>query len=191
MTAVSSARATEFFWGEIAPCEHSLQLYEEEDALLDSLEGFVSNGITLGEGVVVIATPMHLLALHSRLGKKDIDLRAAKDTDQYIPLDAQETLSQFMVNGWPDEDRFNEVVQGLLTRAGSNGRKVRAFGEMVAIMWARGENEATIRLEHLWNKLCASEKFSLFCAYPAAGFAQDAVNSIQDICDAHSRIIGG
>ena len=34
MTAIS-----EVFWGEIAPCEHLVQIYEESGVFLDSLEG--------------------------------------------------------------------------------------------------------------------------------------------------------
>ena len=65
-------------------------------------------------------------------------------------------------------------MSGLLTRGRAGGRRVRAFGEMVAVMWARGEQGATVRLEHLWHRLCQSEAFSLFCAYPRIGFTQDA-----------------
>ncbi|UUZ48116.1 hypothetical protein LP420_35145 [Massilia sp. B-10] len=39
---------------------------------------------------------------------------------------------------------------------------------MVALLWANGEREATIRLEHLWARLCKSDEFDLFCAYPRA-----------------------
>src|SRR5688500_19228341 len=53
-------------------------------------------------------------------------------------------------------------------------RSVRAFGEMVAVLWANGHNGATVRLEHLWHAFCQSEAFSLFCAYPKTGFTQDA-----------------
>jgi hypothetical protein len=35
----------EVFWGEIAPCDHLVQIYEQEAAFMDSLEGFVGGGI--------------------------------------------------------------------------------------------------------------------------------------------------
>ena len=66
-----------------------------------------------------------------------------------------------------------------------------AAGEMVAILWARGHTGATVRLEHLWHRLCATESFTLFCAYPKIGFTQDGPASIREICAAHSAVVPG
>lgn len=179
------------FWGEISPCEHLVQIYTDTDIFMDSLEGFVAGGIKASEGVIVIATATHLNALRLRLKESGVDLEAVRAQDQYIPLDAADVLSQFMVNGWPDEALFIETVNNIIERARGNGRRVRAFGEMVAILWARGEQGATVRLEHLWHNLCHSEQFSLFCAYPRIGFTQDMETSIAEICAVHSRVIPG
>jgi len=68
---------------------------------------------------------------------------------------------------------------------------VRAFGEMVAILWAQGHAAATVRLEHLWSKLCENERLPLFCAYPRAGFTTDQASGLRDLCAAHSRVFYG
>lgn len=179
------------FWGEISPCEHMVQIYTQDGVFLDALEGFVVGGIKAGDGVIVIATPAHLESLKVRAKIRGVDLDAAAAKDQYIPLDAEATLAEFMVNQWPDEQRFQNVVDGLLARAGKDGRRVRAFGEMVAILWAQGCSGATVRLEHLWHDICKQRAFSLFCAYPKIGFTQNADASMKEICDAHSRVIAG
>jgi hypothetical protein len=177
------------FWGEMAPCEHLVQIYEDDSLFLDTLEGFVADGLLAGEGVVVIATAKHLSALNRGLVKRDPRLARAMQGDQYLSLDAEAMLSMFMVNGWPDDELFNNFVTGVLKRAGEGGRRVRAFGEMVALLWAQGNCGATVRLEHLWHELCEEQDFMLFCAYPKAGFTRDTQDSIQEICDAHSRVI--
>ena len=69
--------------------------------------------------------------------------------------------------------------------------RVRAFGEMVAILWKRGHAGATVRLEHLWHEFCQTKAFCLFCAYPRAYFMQSAEESIAEICLAHSRVVPG
>jgi hypothetical protein len=184
-----SKTSDQVFWGEIAPCEHVVQIYEDDDVFLDLLNGYVSGGIHAGDSVVVIATASHLRLLNERLVKSSFDISRLKATYQYIPLDADETLSRFMVNGWPDENLFNDVVRDLIVKAKGNGRQVRAFGEMVAILWAKGQVGATVRLEHLWNKFCENEAFCLFCAYPKSGFTQDAAESVMHICSAHSKMI--
>ena len=179
------------FWGEIAPSEHICQIYGDEQIFMDALSGFVGGGLRAGESVIVIGTAGHLHQLEKALRSNWLDLDRARWEDRYIALLAQETLSKFMVNGWPDEELFRQTAMSVIQRARGNGRKVRAFGEMVAVLWAQGNAAATIRLEHLWNKLQADEQFPLFCAYPKAGFTQNAAESMQTICSTHNKVIPG
>jgi hypothetical protein len=179
------------FWSEIAPCEHLLQFYENGEIFLDTLVGFVGGGLLAGDGIIVIATEAHLDALRMRLIASGHSIDEAFRRDQYIALDAEAMLATFMVNGWPDEQRFEAAVAQLLVRArGLDGsRKVRAFGEMVAILWAKGHKAATVRIEQLWHALCQKESFSLLCAYPMHGMTKQAAESVSDICALHSKLV--
>lgn len=179
----------EVFWGEIAPCDHILQIYDDDKEFIDILASYVTNGFDSGEAVVVIATPAHLKSLNQRLRDKGHDLFSLTLQDQYIPLDAKETLSQFMINGWPDENLFFHLLTNLLLRARKRDRPVRACGEMVALLWSQGYSGATVHLEHLWTRFCELEQFQLFCAYPKVGFTEDAVASMAKICGCHSKVI--
>ena len=179
----------DIFWGEIAPCEHLIQIYENDAAFLDSLEGFVVGGHQKGDGVIVIATPIHREALEDRLRLNGFDVELARSRDQFIALDAEETLAKFVVQGWPDEELFRAVISEVLDRARSGGRQVRAFGEMVALLWARGDKAGTVRLEHLWHEFTHEQEFPLFCAYPRIGFAQDPSTAVREICDVHTKMI--
>jgi hypothetical protein len=91
----------------------------------------------------------------------------------------------------PDEFRFQRTARELLQRARGQGRRVRVFSGMVAVLWAQGNCDAAIRLEHCWTRLQAAEQFPLFCAYPRAQFKTDAEATIQTVCSAHSRVIPG
>jgi len=94
-----------------------------------------------------------------------------------------------MVDGWPDKARFTAVVRAVLEQATRGGRKARAFGEMVALLWAQGHNEATLRLEQLWNPLCQRDQLALFCAYPRIGATRELSESLVEVCALHSRVI--
>ncbi|HVN94605.1 MAG TPA: MEDS domain-containing protein [Terracidiphilus sp.] len=186
--APTSASA-QIFWGEIAPSEHVAQFYENENVLLDALTGYVSGGIKADECAIVIATPEHRAELHKRLREAGVDVWRAQTENRYISLDAETTLARFMVDRLPDEKLFTDCVASLLQQATADGRRVRAFGEMVALLWARGEAAATVRLEFLWQAFCQSHAFSLFCAYPKAGLTDDPTRSLAHICAAHSRVV--
>lgn len=178
----------EFFWGEIAPSEHIVEIYEGHEPFMDSLEGFVVGGLQKTDSVILIVKPTHLEALEDRMRERNLDLEALRAQDRYITYDAEEILSKFMVNGWPNEELFMQTITPILDRAKKSGRRVRAFGEMVALLWAEGNSGATVHLEHIWHNLCKKDGLSLFCAYPKAGFTGDVVDSIQAICDSHSKV---
>jgi len=186
---LSSHKSIDVFWAEMSACEHLVQIYEDDIVFLDTLEGFIRGGLLTGEAVIVIATQAHLAALEERLAANGIDVTASRAYDQYIPLNAEETLAKFMVNGWPNDELFASVITNVLARGQRNGRKVRAFGEMVALLWAQGHSAATVRLEHLWNELCHQKSFSLFCAYPQVGFTEKASESIAHVCAMHSKVV--
>ena len=180
---------THVFWGEIAPCDHVVQIYEDDEVFLDTLAGFVCDGINAGDCNIVIATETHLRGLENKLFCQGIDVDELKAEEQYFPLEAEQALTNFMVDGWPDEVLFTQWITGLIEKARSRNRNVRAFGEMVALLWEQGHSGATVHLEHLWNRICKEKLFRLFCAYPKSGFTQDATDSLQNICSAHSKII--
>jgi hypothetical protein len=154
-----------------APCGHLVQFYAEHGQLLDTLERFISAGLRADEAVVVIATARHLHALEARLQGNGIDLVAARNENRYLPFGAQDAMDRFMVDAWPDADRFTAFLEATLERARGHGREVRAFGEMVAVLWARDQREAALELERLWCDVCARGQLTLLCAYPTSGFS--------------------
>ena len=179
------------FWSEIPPSNHLVQIYETDTIFMDSLEGYVLAGIQKGECVLVIATASHLNTLGNRLRRQSYNTDVLIAGKQYIPINAEEALQQFMKDEWPDDELFLKFATNLLSNGRLHDRPVRAFGEMVALLWAQGHNRATIHLEQLWTNLCKKEGFPIFCAYPRAGFSLDAKASIMHICEAHSKIIDG
>lgn len=184
-----SRLSTYEFWKEIGPSDHVVQIYNEDYTFLNVLQGFVTSGFAANDCVVVMATDEHLHALEERLRFKGYNVFELKLQDQYIPLNARETLGEFMINNWPDEVLFRHTMSRFLVRAKTRNRKVRAFAEMIALLWTQGNIAATVQLENLWNKMCHNEEFSLYSAFPRGSLNQRALESILYLCGSHSKII--
>jgi hypothetical protein len=177
------------FWGELAPTEHVLHLYKEDDAFFTILERYVISGLAAGEAVVVIPTAEHQTILSRRLERKGFNLAAARRRGQYIDIPSETCLETFMTDGRPDPVRFHRLLDGVLDQARMPGRKVRGFGEMVAVLWSSGHCGATIQLEHMWNSYRSSQAFPLFCSYPWAGFTSGMEDSLREICNMHTKVV--
>lgn len=170
--------------------DHIVHFYDAESELLDGLADYVGGGFKAGDRVIAIATHAHLAALEERLIGDGHDVGAARARGDYLPLNAAETLSRFMVNGRPHPERFRAAMERVLKPAGAKPRARRAFGEMVAILWAEGNAAAAIELETLWNELIAREKFQLLCAYPMPRFRRESARAAYaHVCALHSRLI--
>jgi hypothetical protein len=180
---------SKIFWGEMSPCDHLVHIYEEDEIFLDMLAGFVAEGIRAEETVVVVASQTHLNALTNLLESFLIKPHLLKAVGRYIPLNAEEALSKFMVNNWPDKILFEKFISDILVKARKNNRRVRVFGEMVAVLWSHGLQDATIQLEQLWDDFCKKEDFCVFCAYPKKGFTDGVHNSIMNLCNLHSHVV--
>jgi excisionase family DNA binding protein len=188
--APTGKRQSRIDWTQMGEREHFVQFYEDDAFLEESVAGYIGTGLESNEGAIVIATREHRVAIAKKLKARGINLAEARAKGQFVALDAAETLARFMVNGMPDGQLFMHVV-GRVVKQALNGRKgLRAFGEMVAILWQEGKRSAAIRLEELWNDLSKVHAFALFCAYPMSAFAGDNQGDpLKDVCTCHTRVI--
>src|SRR3984885_2092823 len=183
-------------WVDHSQPAHIVQFYGGDGFLLDELSRFIGTALGAGDAAVVIATKEHRDGLSRRLQMWGLDPTWAVAQGRYVAIDAAETLSKITLDGWPDAARFAEVVGTLIARVatapGGESRRVAAFGEMVALLWAEGKPEAAIRLEQLWNDLARTHSFSLRCAYPMSSFYREEHGDLLlKICAEHSNVIPG
>lgn len=176
--------------GEPGASDHVVQFYDAEVFLLDAVGEFIGSALRAGDVGIVVATAAHRAGLEDRLHRAGVDVAAARAGDRYVALDAAETLSAFLRDGLPDPAGFAEVIGGLIARAVAGGRRVRVFGEMVALLAGEGNSTATVRLERLWNDLLKVHTFSLFCAYPMDGLGGEALaDLLGDVCAEHDHVV--
>jgi DcmR-like sensory protein len=170
---------------------HAVQFYGDDDSLFTTVAGFLSQGLVDRHPGIIIATEAHRDAILEYLRDRLIDVERAQRTRGLIVLDAQETLDLFMEGDFPHEGRFEGSV-GRLIAAMLEGRQdrilIRAYGEMVDVLWKQGRSEAAIRLEMLWNKLAQRYGFALLCGYSMGNFYKQT-RGFEEICREHTHVI--
>jgi PAS domain S-box-containing protein len=170
---------------------HLVQFYDDDKFIVEEVAEFLDGALRSADAAILIATPEHRAAVRRRLQ----GFGGAQSAQPWYPgelfvLDARETLGQFMVGDRPDEALFLAVVGGVVARATNKGtRAVRAFGEMVALLYADGNPEAAIELEAFWNRLAQRHTFTLLCAYPMALFGgSEHAQAFRHVCALHTDV---
>jgi hypothetical protein len=175
-----------------APVEHhhAVQFYGSDSSLYVTVAGFLGEGLVLGQPAIMIATPAHREAIEDHLRGRLIDCETAKREGDLLLLDAEDTLSLFMVDGLPDGEMFEANIGRLIdqTLAGRTRTPIRAYGEMVDVLWKQGESQAAINLEILWNKLALKYNFALLCGYSMGSFYKQT-KDLERIAALHSEIV--
>src|SRR6185436_16392615 len=133
--------------------DHIVQTYQDPAALAESVAEYLAAGLRAGEAGIVIACPEHQRLFAVALAQYGVDAQACLARGQLHLLDADETLARFMAGGMPQWKKFQEAVGGLIAEVRLQHQTVRAYGEMVDILWQQGSREAAIRLEEYWNDL--------------------------------------
>lgn len=166
---------------------HVAQFHSDNKTLTDRICEFFATGAESGDALIVIATPEHRSAIEACLAWRGIDVARLAATGRYSAHDAAETLSRLLVARKPSPLLFGEVVGSAITRLRPESGRVRAFGEMVSLLWSAGDRDAAIRLEEIWNEWIGFHPLSLMCGYAFDG-AMDA-RGFSAIARTHSDVL--
>ncbi|WP_426749804.1 ATP-binding protein [Myxococcus sp. Y35] len=171
---------------------HVVQFYEDSAFLSDVVVQFLDAGFHVGEPAVIIATEPHRASFAQRLKARGTDVERACAEGRLVLLDARQTLNRFMVKGMPDWHQFKSAIGPVLEQShrGAQGARVRAYGEMVDLLWKDGNAQAALLLEAQWNDLAKEHLFSLLCAYSMGNFrTQEDARAFQAVCAAHTHVV--
>jgi hypothetical protein len=89
-----------------------------------------------------------------------------------------------------DPDAFRRVVVPIIQSAAQAGRPVRAYGEMVALLWDAGDVLGAIDLEELWTQLGCELPFSLLCGYRSTSVLwPEHADALEHLCQLYSSVL--
>ena len=172
-----------------ATSSHIVQVCQNVTAQAETVTNYINEGLLSGEAVIVIARPVLRKAVISRMEALGLDSQAIRNEGRIKFLDAEFLLFGFLIDGELNERAFNELIgipiQSLQLKYG----KVRAFGEMVDVLWKDGLQNTALRLEDLWNNLSQEQGFLLLCTYLIDSLDSNAYeDSLERICKCHSQV---
>jgi hypothetical protein len=168
---------------------HLVAFYDGDGHLTEAVVRFLGQALNDGDAALLVATAEHRRQFRAALEAEDIDTAQATAEGRLVVLDAEATLSEFLVGGMPDRTLFRGMLSGTIRQAAAGHRRVRVYGEMVALLWAWDNPEAAIVLEDLWNELAADHPFALLCAYPVHEVDAGGSAAFLTVCQQHSVVL--
>jgi hypothetical protein len=153
---------------EAAPAaDHAVQVYDDVAELAVSVGHYLDAGFRRGEPAVVISTPNHLQVFAKEIERHGWQVDQLEAERLLACRDAQQTLDAFMDGDTPSAERFEHIVGRAIDDVAGwfPDKTIRAFGEMVDLLWRQGNEAGAIALEELWNELAETRRFALLCGY--------------------------
>jgi len=183
-------------WGGLlasaGPRDHIVQLYQDQQFLNRAVCRFAASALANGEGVILVPTVAHWEAFKPRLEAEGVDIEGAKDSGQLTVVDADELLPQFMRDAMPDAPVFLGLAGDVIAQARGRGRypKVRWWGEMVNVLWERGDVAASMQLEDQFDHLAHEHEIAIFCSFVMDNFDGDVhARMLPRLGQNHSHLI--
>ena len=177
---------------DAAPRDHIVQLYQDEDFLNRTVCRFAGAAIANGEGVILVPTIAHWRAFRPRLEAEGVDVEAARERGQLTVVYSEEFLPRFMINAMPDSPLFLGLAADVVgqARAGTRYQRVRWWGEMVNVLWERGEVTASMNLEDMFDRLAKKHDIAIFCSFLMDNFDGDVhAHMLPRLGTNHSHLI--
>ena len=168
---------------------HAVKFYESPESLCQIVAEFLGDGLGAGQPALAIATPEHREGILTGLRARRFDVDTLQAAGDLLLLDVSDLLAGFMVDGMPDAALFTSAATSAIeqVRRGRKDVTIRAYGELVDVLWKAGQDAAAIRVELLWNKLAMTHEFSMLCGYSMGTFYKNA--DLTAIQHEHSHIV--
>ena len=163
---------------------HIVRFTTHDDDLIPAIADFVSDGVRLGERVILVLSKAHWDAVEAFLVARHVRIGTALKHHQIVVSDVEEALAGITVDGRADPERFRAVAQGIQD---SLERPIRVYGELIPAVAARGEIDAAVEMEHMGEDLAAQAGISVLCAYNVNQLK--TANHVEHICGVHHAAV--
>lgn len=171
---------------------HGVQFFRPNETTLEERVGvYLAEALDAGASVVAVTSPHNVERFLHRLDAHGIDVRHFSRAHRINVLDAQTTLDALFATPNVAEN-FERIVGDALQiarNAAPTGR-VRAYGDMVGLLWQQDRKHDLSKLEDIWNEALQRERFDLLCGYPIDVLgSRFCASELDAILRTHSHVV--
>jgi hypothetical protein len=171
---------------------HLAQWYDNETFLAAAVSHYAAEGLSRGEAVALRGTPAHLEAVLAQLRRHDVDAEACIRSGQLGVADGREALDAATRDGRFDAARFERESRRLLERTSADPRfsRLRWWGEMSDLFFARGEAANGVLVEQIAANVARQHGAAMFCSFACDRFDPHGYAGVlADVCRTHDHVI--
>jgi two-component system cell cycle sensor histidine kinase/response regulator CckA len=165
---------------------HLLTLYRTDGFLCGRVAAWLAEALRGDGGAIALTEARYHAHLRQALALEGVDADALTAAGRLVILDAAATLARILASGPPTTEAVRRVAGPWLdsVRAAS-GPEIRAYGDMVNVLWERGQPDVALVLEQIWHELLQGTQVELLCGYRADPLSVGRVQGLQALCGAH------
>lgn len=167
---------------------HLVHFYEGQSGLASTAADYLGAGLEGGRAALVIARPEHGEAIEQALKERGADPGTLRTAGRLVVLDAAVTLARFHARGRVSWSDFQASIGRQIDELEQRHNGVRAYSEMVDVLWTQGHRDAALSLEAFWNELARRHSFAVVCGYSMDPFD---IQGCATVCATHSRVLPG
>ena len=175
----------------LASHRHHVLFYSSDAVLVDGFSRFIAGALAAGNAVIACVSEERDQSLQRELRASHADVALAIRQERYVRVNIGDVIAKVMVNGRPDTTRFLNACEELLAdvarRLTDQHAKIVACGECSSTVWAHGNLEAAIQLEHLWDEIGKTRQMDIMCAYPLTA-RDESVSAVRGLCAEHTTV---
>jgi len=173
---------------------HCVHFFEPSQFPAAQIADFLYQGLTQGEGAILIASLEHASQIESKIEDRGLNVRNVREVGLWVITEVGE-LIRALESGIPTSKVVETFIELVVRPAQerSESRRVRIYGELVdAILSRLGNAEAAMETERYGNRLVTEGAAKIYCGYstnafPDASFAKPFMK----LCQFHDRIHNG
>jgi CheY-like chemotaxis protein len=159
---------------------HTVQFYEHEEYLHQTIARFFAPGFARGEPAVMICRRDTYDAVAALVAPANIRF-----------VDVGDALAAFMDGDLPNPERYSKTSEGLLAhiRREHTQGTIRIYGAMAGTLWQSGKHDGAIQLETLWNEFFGTSDVAVLCGYAIQDFDDANADRLREICRQHTHVV--